>query len=92
MIGCLSLLPIKDLFLIVLCPKKEFISEFLILVVILFIVSKPSIDKTLFAVIVPLLFMFTNIVLYWMMFVLYSVRREAMRRPIYFVGESSLDE
>ncbi len=60
--------------------------------IFLFCFNVIGLESFLIMLIVPFFFMLTNIVLYWMMFVLYSTRREAMRRPIYFVGETSLDE
>lgn len=39
-----------------------------------------------------ILFMLTNITLYFVLFVLYSTRRETLKRPLYFIEETSLDE
>jgi len=41
---------------------------------------------------VSLLFVLTNITLYFVLYVLYSTRRETMKRPTYFVEETSLNE
>lgn len=38
-----------------------------------------------------ILFSLTNLSLYWILYVLYSTRRETMKRPLYFIEESSFD-
>lgn len=49
-------------------------------------------DTFLIVLITSLLFMLTNISLSFILSIMYSIRRETMKRPLYFIEESSLDE
>ena len=51
-----------------------------------------SIDTFILLLVISLLFLVTNISLYFVLYVTYSTRKEAMKRPLYFIEETSLDD
>lgn len=60
--------------------------------ILLFVFNVLALDLFLVLLISSILFLATNITLYFVLYVLYSTRKEAMKRPLYFIEESSLDE
>ena len=59
--------------------------------VLLFVFHVLGLESFLLLLLISLLFAGMSVVMYFMMFVLYSTRREALKRPLYFIEESSLD-
>ena len=60
--------------------------------VLLFVFDVLGLESFLLLLLISLLFAGISVVFYFMMFVLYSTRREALKRPLYFIEESSIDE
>ncbi|MCR5741015.1 MAG: glycosyltransferase [Gammaproteobacteria bacterium] len=80
-------------FLMIL-PKGAIFLSFLVMVasVLLFVFKVFSLESFLILILVSFLFFITNVVFLGFMFLLYSTRREALKRPIYFIEEASIDE
>lgn len=51
-----------------------------------------TIDTFVLLLVISILFMITNIALYFLMYVLYSTRKEVINRPLYFIEEESNNE
>ena len=60
--------------------------------ILLFVFDVLGLESFLLLLLISLLFAGISVVFYFMMFVLYSTRREALKRPLYFIEESSIDE
>lgn len=60
--------------------------------VVLFIFKVLSLEGFLILLLIPLLFAALSVVLYFLLFVLYSVRREVVKRPLYFIEEMEVNE
>lgn len=60
--------------------------------VLLFVFDVLGLESFLLLLLISLLFAGISVVFYFMMFVIYSTRREALKRPLYFIEESSTDE
>ncbi len=91
--GISGLNQFSDIFKIV--PTCAAIISFLVMVVSIILQLCSvfiTLDAFLIVFFVSFLFMVTNIALYFVMYVLYSTRREVMKRPLYFIEETSLDE
>ena len=90
--GVSGLNQFSDIFKVV--PVTVSIISFLVAIasVFLFVFNVVNLGVFLILLITSLLFMFTNITLYFVLYVLYSTRREVLKRPIYFIEETSLDE
>lgn len=75
-------------------PVIASIMCFLVMIasLVLYLTHVFDLSSFLILLLVPFLLICTNVVLYFMLLVLYSTRREAMKRPTYFIMESSLDE
>ncbi|MBP5342543.1 glycosyltransferase family 2 protein [bacterium] len=97
----------KKLFKYGISGLNEFSSFFLVVPVVASIISFLSIittvvleifgifnsvDTFIILLILSILMFVTNISLYFVLYVLYSTRKEAMKRPLYFIEESSLGE
>ena len=82
----------SDVFLFV--PKLVAFLSFLVSIasIFLFVFNVIDLSSFLIMLLIPLLFMLTNITLYTVLYVLYSNKKETMKRPLYFVEESSFDE
>lgn len=74
-------------------PVIVSILSFLVMItsLVLFLTKVIYLEIFLILLLIPFLFMLTNIALYFMFVVLYSTRREALKRPIYFIEETSLN-
>ena len=75
-------------------PKWTAIISFLVSItsVVLFLTHVLEVQSFVLMLSISLLFVLTNIALYFVLYVLYSTRRETIKRPLYFVEETSLDE
>lgn len=78
----------------IVTPVIMFVISFLVSIasVLLFIFKVIGLESFLILLLIPLLFAGLSVVLYFMFFVLYSNRRETIKRPLYFIEETSLDE
>jgi len=63
-----------------------------IMSIIFKIVGILSTESFIILLSLSLLFVLTNVTMYFVLYVLYSTRRETMKRPTYFVEETSLDK
>ena len=90
--GVSGLNQFSDIFLVV--PTVVSIISFLVMVgsIVIFCLNIINLGVFLILLCGSLLFMLTNITLYFVLYVLYSNRRETMKRPLYFIEETSLDE
>ncbi len=90
--GVSGLNQFSDIFLVV--PTIVSILSFLVAVssVVIFCLNIINLEAFLILLSTSILFMLTNITLYFILYVLYSNRRETMKRPLYFIEETSLDE
>ena len=90
--GVSGLNQFSNVFMVV--PTVVAILSFLVAIMSVFFICFDIINLSTFLILLcgSLLFMFTNITLYFVMYVLYSTRRETMKRPLYFIEETSLDE
>lgn len=75
-------------------PIFAAILSFLVSIMSIFFIcfSLISMDTFILLLSLSLLFSITNIVLAFVLYVLYSTRRETIKRPLYFIEESSLNE
>lgn len=75
-------------------PPIASIFSFLVALMSIFFVCFEIINMSAFIVLISIsvLFCITNAVLHSLLYVLYSTRKEAIKRPLYFIEESSLDE
>lgn len=78
----------------IVVPIIMFVISFIVAIasVLLFIFHVIGLEGFLILLLIPLLFAGLSVVLYFMMYVLYSTRRETLKRPLYFIEETSLDE
>ncbi len=82
----------SNIFIIV--PIISFILSMLVSIssVVLFVFKILTLESFLILLLIPLLFAALSVVLYFLLFVLYSVRREVIKRPLYFIREMEVDE